>query len=340
MSRKSTRTSWALPPQAAHSEFRPPACPPEPSGFKSQISNSLLFAGIKHRTRTPKCSPIASTFARPSVSWTAPATRSGDGAFARTCRRQINHHLRALNSGVALPPSLRYDAASRFPPQSKTLHPCGSHRSARQRLDCGVFSAALVRAPSCGAPSGCTYRVRLGFQVSGFKSQFYSWRLFAARRGYISQSRATHPALVAPKLGVGGSPPPTMKITKQTHFRNGVSTSKSDMYAISAAFASEKRTQFSPDISSPLSPAMGAKFRPVAGSVLFSYSAIRNPSSALRKSNLIQPNPTKTFLRPCPPSFNRHATPLLVPNSELRTPHPQSSALGSQTKSDQVRPLK
>ena len=148
-------------------------------------------AGAAESSRTAKRSRVAPRFARPSVSWTAPATRSGDGAFARTCRRQINHHLRALNSGVALPPSLRYDAASRFPPQSKTLHPCGSHRSARQRLDCGVFSAALVRAPSCGAPSGCTYRVRLGFQVSGFKSQFYSWRLFAARRGYLPQSRAS-----------------------------------------------------------------------------------------------------------------------------------------------------
>jgi len=46
----------------------------------------------------------------------------------------------------------------------------------------------------------------LGFQVSGFKSQFYSWWFFEARRGCLSQSRATRPALVAPKPGVGGSP--------------------------------------------------------------------------------------------------------------------------------------
>ena len=39
-----------------------------------------------------------------------------------------------------------------------------------------------------------------------------------------------------------------MKITKRTQFQNGISTFNSILLAISAAFASEKRTQFSPDI--------------------------------------------------------------------------------------------
>jgi len=45
------------------------------------------------------------------VSWTAPAERSDDGAFAGVTRQRTKKHLGALESGVAL----------RFPPQSKTL---------------------------------------------------------------------------------------------------------------------------------------------------------------------------------------------------------------------------
>ena len=45
------------------------------------------------------------------ASWTAPAERSGDGAFARTPRSRIYAGLRPHESGVAL----------RFPPQSKMI---------------------------------------------------------------------------------------------------------------------------------------------------------------------------------------------------------------------------
>jgi len=69
------------------------------------------------------------------------------------------------------------------------------------------------------------------------------------------------------------------------------------------------------------------------------YSAIRTPNSTLKESNLIQPNPTKTFLRPCPCQLFR--TPPCPPEpggggrpGEGGTPN---SALRI-WKSDQVRP--
>jgi hypothetical protein len=49
------------------------------------------------------------------------AERSGDTAFARAGRKRIMDNFRPRESGVALPPSLCYGAASRFPPHSKTL---------------------------------------------------------------------------------------------------------------------------------------------------------------------------------------------------------------------------
>ena len=59
------------------------------------------------------------------VPWSAPAERSGDGAFVRAGRKQTSKGLRAHESGVAL----------RFPPQSKTL------RARRAGVICACVSA-------------------------------------------------------------------------------------------------------------------------------------------------------------------------------------------------------
>jgi hypothetical protein len=58
------------------------------------------------------------------ASWSAPAERSGDGAFARTRRQRTTNNCRPLESGVAL----------RFPPQSKPLRAHAGNRLSRQRL--------------------------------------------------------------------------------------------------------------------------------------------------------------------------------------------------------------
>jgi len=85
-----------------------------------------------------------------------------------------------------------------------------------------------------------------------------------------------------------------MKITKRTQFQNGISTFNSILLAISAAFASEKRTQFSPDISSPFPPAQGgtgwnrlpaADFGRPARNLARSSRTLRFPHSALRVPN-------------------------------------------------------
>jgi membrane associated rhomboid family serine protease len=55
--------------------------------------------------------------------WTASAERSDDGAFENPAAVDFETAC-AHESGVALPSSLRYNAASRFPPQSKTRWVC------------------------------------------------------------------------------------------------------------------------------------------------------------------------------------------------------------------------
>ena len=125
-------------------------------------------------------------------------------------------------------------------------------------------------------------------------------------RIYFSPSRVHRPPLVAPKPGVGGSR--SNKITKRTQFQNGVSHIKSSLSNFSAASALAKRTQFCPDIPRGLDRWSLAQLEGAFQGWGQLVPAQMGPS----ESNLIQPNPTKSH------------TPQTV----------------SQSKSDQVRPLK
>ena len=105
------------------------------------------------------------------------------------------------------------------------------------------------------------------FQVSGFKSQVSSLRFIpgGSQRPGADISRSP-----APPSRFNTSPfNPTMKITKQTQFQNGVSNVKSGHSEVFVASAWEKRTQFLPDIprggdslSPPFPPAQGGSSGP------------------------------------------------------------------------------
>jgi len=110
--------------------------------------------------------------------------------------------------------------------------PAFRYRSAR-----GVLATSGVPSSAVSGSSFC-FPHPPAFQVSGFKSQFYSGRLSEARRGYLPQSCAPRPV-----------PPFTlqrfnsaMKTTKRTQFPNGLSNLELGFSAISAAFAFAKRT--------------------------------------------------------------------------------------------------
>ena len=93
--------------------------------------------------------------------WSAPAERSGDGAFARTRRQRTTNNCRPLESGVAL----------RFPPQSKTLRAHAGNRLSRQRL--GV-RPALWRFSS--GPSVSLMRERLARASGGERAALQALR--------------------------------------------------------------------------------------------------------------------------------------------------------------------
>jgi len=78
-----------------------------------------------------------------------PACRA-EAVRRRTCRAEAVRR-RA--------PSAAQGRRNRFR-EPNVCQPCGLWR-ARQRLACGVFSAALVRSPSCNAVASCIYHVRL-----------------------------------------------------------------------------------------------------------------------------------------------------------------------------------
>jgi hypothetical protein len=73
--------------------------------------NQKALAKKTNRTMAPshKISRKDAKVQRRGLFWTAPAERSGDGAFARAEIERTNESLRPHESGVAL----------RFPPQSK-----------------------------------------------------------------------------------------------------------------------------------------------------------------------------------------------------------------------------
>src|SRR5579862_9626826 len=83
------------------------------------------------------------------ASWSAPAERSGDGAFARTGREQINEIPRPRESGVAL----------RFPPQSKTSRNLSQLRRSeifvenRPAQDSPLRRSGIFRGPGYAAPT-------------------------------------------------------------------------------------------------------------------------------------------------------------------------------------------
>jgi hypothetical protein len=67
------------------------------------------------------------------ASWTAPAERCGDGAFARTITSRNHQGCGPLESGVAL----------RLPPQSMTLSDLPRGPDIAERPDGGAFIAAV-----------------------------------------------------------------------------------------------------------------------------------------------------------------------------------------------------
>ena len=141
---------------------RRPACPgrrlADRNGTRQPVSTP---AAVKVRRLPPPVSRIcdASNFLgisgpgildfrpRPPASWTAPAERQR--------RRRFRPHQTWSNEPA--PPRAQNWRGAPLPAVSvQAARACGCHRSTRQRLDCGVFSAALVRAPSRCAASSCS----------------------------------------------------------------------------------------------------------------------------------------------------------------------------------------
>ena len=114
-----------------------------------------LPAAVQDASRTRGQPPFA------PASWSAPAERSDDGAFARTRRQRTTNNCRPLESGVAL----------RFPPQSKTLRAHAGNRLSRQRL--GV-RPALWRFSS--GPSVSLMRERLARASGGERAALQALR--------------------------------------------------------------------------------------------------------------------------------------------------------------------
>ena len=95
--------------------------------------------------------------------WSAPAERSGDGAFARTRRQRTTNNCRPLESGVAL----------RFPPQSKTLRAHAGNRLSRERLGLRRQSAAataLSHAPDANEPPTILVRSKAAWRFASRRS--------------------------------------------------------------------------------------------------------------------------------------------------------------------------